>query len=250
MQLKLSYDTTEFISDIINDSYSLKEVYYNDLSEADNSCSVKIPYSLDIQNFINKYSDQNIKAEIIDDTTNIFSGYVRKTFSFSKKQRNQPLSIEIVSPSYLLDVDTKNSINKIKSTLGDIVNVLLNAAGVSAVDLSALSTVIPIFTLEEGSNIKSTINDLLQQYGYVYDFNTSGIFYVCPLFSDIPADKEKSILQTFDGTNSLDEIKIDKSEQTYNGANVSWNEYKNISNKLIFADTTNGDANKNTCSIE
>src|SRR5574344_2690048 len=157
MQLKLSYDTTEFISDIINDSYSLKEVYYNDLSEADNSCSVKIPYSLDIQNFINKYSDQNIKAEIIDDTTNIFSGYVRKTFSFSKKQRNQPLSIEIVSPSFLLDVDTTDSIFLENKTLADIVKALLTSADVdtTSIDFSALTTTLNLFTLDSGENVKS-----------------------------------------------------------------------------------------------
>src|SRR5574344_1372778 len=113
MYLKLSYGTIEHTTEFItsNSSYKLEEVYYNELSHADNSCSVKIPFNVDMQNFINDYSDNSILAQIKNtDGTNIFTGYVRKNYDFSKAQKNQALSLELVSPSFLLDVDTTQDI--------------------------------------------------------------------------------------------------------------------------------------------
>src|SRR5574344_1769523 len=253
MYLKLSYGTIEHTTEFItsNSSYKLEEVYYNDLSHADNSCSVKIPFNVDIQNFINAYSDNSILAQIKEtDGTNVFTGYVRKNYDFSKAQKNQALSLELVSPSFLLDVDTTQDITLENTTLDSVVNALLADAKFSTATLASLSSYsIPIFTLDEGSNVKTTLDNLLQQYGFTFDFDKNGNFYVATLFSDIPTDKT-TITQIFDGTNSIDEIKVEKKEQEYNGVNLSWTEYKNISNKLIFADTTNGSASNNTCSIE
>lgn len=247
MNLKLSYNNNELISPFLISDYSLKEIYYNNLQQADNACSIKIPYDVDIQNFINNNIDNNISAQIINDDNSIkFTGYLRKNFSFSKKQRNQPISLEIVSPSFLLDVDTTTDIFLTDTTLSTVVNELLTQAGFSTTTLS-LSQNINLFTLESGTNIKTTLNDLLLNYGYTFDFNNLGNFVVESLF-DIPSTN--LITQEFNGNNIIDEVKVDKKEQEYNGVSLEWQEYKEIANSLIFADTSNGSADDNSCSIE
>ena len=243
MKLKLLYTDLQFETAINIDNYSNKEVYYNKLKQADNSCILTIPYNLTIQNFINMYSGKNIKAVITDGENVVLTGYIRKNYSFSKKQRNQDIELEIVSPSYLLDVNTEEFFALTNTSLGVAVNSLLAKAGFSS--NVELNEEIGAFVLEEGTNVKETLTELLLEYGYCYDFDNEGNFIVYPLFN-IP--ENSSITQVFDGTNCLEEIKVDKEEQDYDGVSVEWNSVELVSNKLIFADTTNG-ASGDDCSI-
>ena len=231
--------------------YSKKTIYYSNLKHADNSVSLSIPYSEQIQNILNANADENIKAEITDGTKYIFSGYLRKDFSFGKKQRNQPISLEIVSPSYLLDVDSTTVHSERNKSLAAIVTYLLSAAGFSGTyDLSIISGItVPLFIINEGDNIRSVLDQILFEYGFQYDFSDAGFFSVYPIFSDVPADKT-TISQTFDGSNCIDEIKISKKEQQYNGTKVSYEPVSLKNDVIVFADTTNGDANGLTCNIE
>ena len=252
MILTFYYGNNGSISTDFNiQDYSKKTIYYSNLKHADNSVSLSIPYSEQIQNILNANADENIKAEITDGTKYIFSGYLRKDFSFGKKQRNQPISLEIVSPSYLLDVDSTTVHSERNKSLAAIVTYLLSAAGFSGTyDLSIISGItVPLFIINEGDNIRSVLDQILFEYGFQYDFSDAGLFSVYPIFSDVPADKA-TISQTFDGSNCIDEIKISKKEQQYNGTKVSYEPVSLKNDVIVFADTTNGDANDLTCNIE
>lgn len=249
MEVIFTYNEESLSSSFNTSNYKRTEIYYNNLNQADNTASIEIPFNVNIQNFINQYSDKNIKAVIVDNNKSIFTGYVRKNFDFSKKQRNQPMSIELVSPSYLLDIEANSTVYYINQTLGTIINNILTLANVTNIDLSALTQTINFLTIEEGDNLKDLLDDLCQQYGYVYDFNKSGSFYVSKLFDDIPDDKT-TIAQIFNGSNCLDEIKITKKEQENDGVSVKWDSILLVNNALIFADTTDGDSKYNTCAIE
>ena len=232
-------------------SYNKKTIYYNNLKHAENSVSLSIPYNENIQNIINVYSSGDIKAQITDNSSTVFTGYLRKDFSFSKKQRNQPMSLEIVSPDYTLDVDSSTIHAERSSSLGKIVTYLLNQTSFDGnYNVSSLnSIIIPLFIINEGDNIKTVLDKLLTEYGYQYDFDTNGNFTVYPLFSDVPSDMS-TITSVFNGDNCIDEIKINKKEQEHNGTKVTYSPTSLKSNIIVFADTTNGDAGKLSCNIE
>ena len=232
-------------------SYNKKTIYYNNLKHAENSVSLSIPYNENIQNIMNVYSSGDIKAQITDNSSTVFTGYLRKDFSFSKKQRNQPMSLEIVSPDYTLDVDSSTIHAERSSSLGKIVTYLLNQTSFDGnYNVSSLNSItIPLFIINEGDNIKTVLDKLLTEYGYQYDFDTNGNFTVYPLFSDVPSDMS-TITSVFNGDNCIDEIKINKKEQEHNGTKVTYSPTSLKSDIIVFADTTNGDAGKLSCNIE
>ena len=253
MILTITYDSNNgtVSTDFEVKSYNKKTIYYNNLKHAENSVSLSIPYNENIQNIINVYSSGDIKAKITDNSSTVFTGYLRKNFSFSKKQRNQPMSLEIVSPDYTLDVDSSTIHAERSSSLGKIVTYLLNQTSFDGnYNVSSLNSInIPLFIINEGDNIKTVLDKLLTEYGYQYDFDTNGNFTVYPLFSDVPSDMS-TITSVFNGDNCIDEIKINKKEQEHNGTKVTYSPTSLKSDIIVFADTTNGDAGKLSCNIE
>ena len=245
MKLILSSKGKTFETDFVTSDFSREEVYYNNLKQADNNATVTIPYDGDVQNFINAYADENIKAQIIDGSVHVFTGYVRKNFSFSKKQANQPMKLELVSPSFLLDTTVDQDFVLTGTSLGIAVGSLLSFADFTTT--VELNNEIGLFQIEEGANVKDTLTELLFEYGYCYDFDSDGNFVIYPLFNN---PKTLEVTQNFDGTNCRNEIKVNKKEQSNDSSKVCWDTIKYIEHGLIFADTTNGDADKYSCSIE
>ena len=244
MFLRLTHNDIIYESDFLIKDYSLKEVYYNNLNQADNSASLTIPYNVEIQNFINLYSDNNIKGQIIDGDNIVWTGYLRKNYNFGKKQRNEEIKLEFVSPSYLLDVKTQDYFVLSNTSLGLAVKTLLSKAGFST--SIELPEEIGLFQIQPDTDIKKALTDLLFNYGYCFDFDNEGNFIVFPLFNK--PDTE-NISQVFDGSNCINEIKVTKKEQSYNATSIEWDFVELVENKLIFADTTGGNNETNSCSI-
>jgi len=242
MYLKLLHNDIVYNSEFLIKDYSLKEIYYNNLNQADNSCNLTIPYDVEIQNFINLYSDSNIKGQIIDGENIVWTGYLRKNYNFGKKQRNTELKIELVSPSYLLNSKTQEYFVLQNTNLGLAVQTLLSKAGFTST--VELTEEIGLFQIHPDTEIKKALTDLLFSYGYCFDFDNEGRFIVFPIFN-----KPETITQIFDGNNCIDEIKVSKKEQTYNATSVEWELVEKVENKLIFADTTGGNNESNSCSI-
>ena len=126
MKLILTCKEKTLETDFVTTDFSREEVYYNNLKQADNNATVTIPYDGEVQNFINAYADENIKAQITDGSIHVFTGYVRKNFSFSKKQSNQPMKLELVSPSFLLDTTVDTDFTLTGTSLGIAVSSLLS----------------------------------------------------------------------------------------------------------------------------
>ena len=244
MFLRLTHNDIIYESDFLIKDYSLKEVYYNNLNQADNSASLTIPYNVEIQNFINLYSDNNIKGQIIDGVNIVWTGYLRKNYNFGKKQRNEEIKLEFVSPSYLLDVKIQDYFVLSNTSLGLAVKTLLSKAGFST--SIELPEEIGLFQIQPDTDIKKALTDLLFNYGYCFDFDNEGNFIVFPLFNK--PDTE-NISQVFDGSNCINEIKVTKKEQSYNATSIEWDFVELVENKLIFADTTGGNNETNSCSI-
>lgn len=246
MIFTLSCNEQTIQAEVITSSFSKTEIFYNKLKQADNSARFQCVFTSDLADFLKLNINNDIEVQITEGNTDVFFGYVRKTVSFTKTQVNEPISIEVVSPSYLLEKPVPYAKAYLNKTLEEILVDILTAAGVEAVgDCSALSYSPQIITIEKDSDYKSVITEMLYEYGYVWDFDNSGYFQIYPLF-DIP--EHSAITNTFNGVNSLDEINITASERVYDSVRASYNNVKEYQDALIFRDTSNsGSEGAGTC---
>ena len=234
-------------SDIIIDNFELTEIYHNNLQMTTNSARLTIPFDTDIANNLKIYGDINIRAEIIEGSKKIFTGFLRKDFNFQKTQRNQPISLEIVSPSILLNNEVGEQKTFIKKPAAEIIQYLLTRAGLVYKPIHQLySKTITLCVLEEKDKIHDVLQQLCFELGYAFDFDNNGFFIINPLFEIPPAGK---ITQEFNGSNILDNITVTKKEEECNNVEGKWKEIIYLENTLIFSDTQKGN-NKDKCTIE
>lgn len=241
-------DNTQIESPFITDGAKITQNYYKELKVADNSATVRIPFNKVLCDKLKADINKNIKVEIKEGSSNIFTGYVRKTIGFSKTQRNQPFSLEIVSPALLLNVNYNgNVLNYINKTLAEIVSNLLALTSFGgSINTSALhGETLLIFSISSGENIANVLEELLYEYGYIYQFDENGNFYLATVF-DTPIAE---ITQHFNGDNCLGEISQNVKEDAFNQVVVNWNKVGQRTNVVIFEDTTNADTN-NVANIE
>jgi hypothetical protein len=237
-------------SPIVIDSYSSQEIFHNNLKAADGSCNFKIPFDVDISNlFQSEINLGKVKVEIQDaEGHNINTYYCKDSVQIEKTQKNQPLSIQAVSPSFFLDETLKRNVVIIGNTVGLVIRKLLAEIEFTNIGTIDIPYVLNVFTAEEGKALKDIINTLLYEYGYVSYFDENGNFNTRPLFDDLPQDVT-GITQTFDGTNSREKIviKAKPHEADYVAANYEKVDY--FQDTLLFSDTQNAD-NNNKCLIE
>ena len=235
-------DGTTNTSEFILDGAKLTECFHSGLKSVDNSFSVKVPFNEILCDELKSDISNNIKVNVRDDNEdNIFTGYVRKTLTFTKTQRNQPFSLEIVPPSFLMDYDYSGTANV--TTGVTVATVVSNLIGLTPyegnIDVSAMNgETMEIFTLSDGDNILSVIKELLFEYCYVFNFDADGNFIVSELFATVPS----SITQHFDGANCLNQIQQQVKETSYTQVAVNWDKVEALSNVLIFEDTSGADS--------
>ena len=238
-------DNTTMNVEYIKNTLVINENYYKALKPVDNNCKLDVVFSVELSNKLKWYTEENIPANVFDDNENIiFAGYLRKTFSFVKKQRNQPISLEIVSPSFVLDKELTSEVFKTNESVGAIVNALGTQAGFTL--RCSLSATVPYFRAKKGDNIYSTIEKLLFEHGYTFDFNNSGTFVLYPLFN---APTQNNITHAFTGYNCLDQIDIKRTEKQYSGVVASWQKKEFIQETMLYEDTS-GATTTSACTIE
>jgi hypothetical protein len=229
-------DKTTAGSAIIIDDASRTEVFYNDLKHADNSCRFKLPCCISLVNRIKADLQNNVKCCVKnDDGSNYFCGYIRKTVSFEKTQQNQPVSIELVSPSFLLDKTLDKGMVYINKSVTFIITGLLSKAGFSDIKNIGVTDTISVCTFTEDDNIKDVIDELLQEYKKTYDFDNNGYFYTADILNIPETD---SITQKFTGENIRESIKIEAKERDADYVEADWNKIEYKENTLLFSDTS------------
>lgn len=242
MYLRLEFkNDTIFTSDIYLQTAKETKVLYNNLKYAENSFKLTVPWNEALADRLKMDADADVKAWIkIDDNTNYFSGYLRKTFGFSKAYRNKPISLEVVTPGFFFDKEASEPFHLAEVSLKQIVTELLlrtDYNGRISVDNLEEITV-PFFMLNENENIKNVLDQILFEYGFAYDFDTDGNFYTFALYPSAPS----VITQVFNGQNCFKSIDQTVKENVYKKIVVNWDKIEHKEDVLIFEDTSGATA--------
>ena len=246
MKIRFEFKNGIIERDFITNNFEITEVYFNNLEPADNTAKLKIPFDVDIANRLKAFKE-DVRVRIVnDDNSYLFTGYLRNDFSFTKTQRNEPIQIEIVSPSFLLDKDLKEPITEFKKTVDEIIKKLIKKAGVKNIPNTGINNILDVFIAKDGDNIKEIIKNLCFEFGYVFNFDNDGLFRVYPLFN-IP--DTKNITQTFDGNNILQSVTMNKKEQEADNIHAEWSRIDYKERTLIFSDTQNA-TDTDKCNIK
>jgi hypothetical protein len=228
-------DGQTYTTDFFIDSFQYTEVYYNNLKPADNSCRITVPFSESLADDLKLKIDKDIKAQIKNnDGTNFFTGYVRKTVSFEKGQRHQPIALEIVSPSYLLKKELSEGIMLKNNSVSNIVTELLSKVGFSNNSSLVISYIVPFFLAEAGENLYDIVTQLLFEFGYTFSFDADGNVVIYDLFNQ-PAGT--TITQHFNGYTIIGSLTQDVKENTYNNITVKWSTAQYYTNLLLYENT-------------
>jgi len=237
-------------SEIVKKGFSFSEIYHNKLQAADGSMKFSIPFNIEIANFLKAEINQRIKAEIFTSTNTVFyTGYIKQDVSFEKGQRNEPITLTVVSPSFYLDKELPRNIAVVNKSVDFIVKSILTEIGFEeGIKATGMNELLPFFTAEKGKSAKSILQELCYEFGYVYYFDNLGRFSVRELFDDIPpslkvADLEKSIKQTFDGSSLRDKLKIQAKEHDADCVRATYENVASYQNTLVFSDTQGAEEN-------
>lgn len=237
-----------FSSDIIVSGFNFTEIYYNNLEPADGSLTFKVPFSAELANYLKLYINNDVKIEILQSDGTLFTtGYLKKSATFQKTQKNQPISIEVVNGSYMFDKTLTRSIAIENETIAYIINALLIEIGFNETQIGTLSadTNILFFTANEGDNVKKILKELCFEYGKTYRFDNQGKFQLYDLFENPP----ETYTQIFDGTNIQNQIQITAKEHEADSVQGSWIKTQFVQDTLLFEDTQNA-TDTDACQIE
>jgi hypothetical protein len=170
IKLSLTIEGVTLDTSVITDSLSINYVYHKNLDPADSAVSCKIPFDLGIAEAIKTHNNSDIKAVFTNNGVKLFTGYLRKSFNFEKKQTVQPITLEVVSPSYLLKKKIAVPFQLENARVLDIITDLVQRSGHSftiSLEPTISNYIVPFFHAEENDDIHDIISDMLFEFGYV-----------------------------------------------------------------------------------
>ena len=260
MKLQLNFTGIwETVDPVIND-FSYTQVFHDKLAPYDNSLRFKSNISANIRHQFLVMGNADVKARLVDDNEeNIFTGYLRNTFTITKNlSTNQPVSVELVSPSYRLKRKIKHIIQYrdcyVSNNLfpsASVIHSLLTDYGLSLsqINIPDIKKIIPLITIEaDEKTYYELITEILYEFGYVLDFDKDGNFIINELF---PTTLPANIANYFDGSNILNELQITKQEETYTSVTVQWDGVKIVDPEIVSSNSEGADEAANIkCKIE
>ena len=225
-------------SDILTNSYSKNEVYYNRLKASDGAVSFTVPYSSTLAAYLKTSIDSDVFVQIKDGDTNLATGYLHKQVNFERTQRNQPIAITLDSPSFMLDQSFDKNYVFENKTVAYMIRFALNLAGIvdAYIGTLNLTTSIPFVSVSSGNSIREFISELCFEYQKVFYFDDDGVFQVSTIL-----DTSNSYPATFNNNNILDKLVIQAKDHEADYVSGEWNKVELKTDTLLFSDTQNAE---------
>jgi hypothetical protein len=226
-------DNSSQDNEFIISDYSYTQCYYNELLPADNYASVSIPWDTATANKLRLMKDDNIKVAIADDNNApLFTGYIDSGIDFAKAQRLKPISLKLISPSFLLRQTIGETFAIKNQSVRSIVIQLLSRLGGIQYNNFEIPAVIPIVLIEEDKEYYEVIETLLFEYGYVFDFDNAGRFTVLPIFN-----QPSTVTNVFNGGNIRKQVQETVNKKEYNYIRAKFNAVSINPEDLVYEDT-------------
>ena len=225
-------------SDILTNSYSKNEVYYNRLKASDGAVSFTVPYNSTLAAYLKASIDSDVFVQIKDGDTNLATGYLHKQVNFERTQRNQPIAITLDSPSFRLDQSFDQNYVFENKTVAYMIRFALNLAGIvdAYIGTLNLTTSIPFVSVSSGNSIREFISELCFEYQKVFYFDDDGVFQVSTIL-----DTSNSYPATFNNNNILDKLVIQAKDHEADYVSGEWNKVELKTDTLLFSDTQNAE---------
>ena len=196
-------------------------------------------------------TESDIKAELYDGSTAVFTGYLSTNYSWSVNhagESNLSLTIEDVGTKLLGKAFIKNGSHLFKCSASAAIEAIAEKAGVT------LSSSIPTIDTEivkvvsEGETCKDILLTMLYEVGYVYYFENDGKMN---LFSFLNLGKSEDA--TLDGTKLIVKsgsgITLNKTIRQYNSSKIRYTELGTASHYLVYRNTTDKDDSHPYCNL-
>lgn len=229
------------------DNFAITEKMHNDLKSADNSASITVCHNTALENALRNIGYDGVKAKISKGNTLLFTGFIRRNFTFQNNGRVQNTKIEIVSPSFTLKRKINSRYEAVSKTVTEIIEGLLDLAGIdtTGAEIPEVNTVIPYLAISPDDNKTyfDVLNALYFEYGYVIDFDASGN---PSYYSWLSGEQETT--QEFNSGNILRTLSQTVKDEAHANIDVSWTSVKEVNGGNIFSDTTNG-GSVNKCNL-
>lgn len=252
VELKFSTTWTEYEAE---KGIQITDVLHKGLDPADNEARVTFVQNITLYNlFRGMTPGQKVPARIYDDAEAlVFFGYIARSFSVTKKQRLQPIEVQLVSPTNYLKSKipetlayTAIRVSAASAAIPSLVRHVLNAAGYVDADIVIpdITATIPAVVIEENTQTYfDVVKNALKEYCYILDFDETGKTKYYELF---PASVTST--HTFDGSNIRVSVVQSIRPEEYDAVHVQYPEVETVTGTLLFKDTTDP-AGLNDCTV-
>lgn len=219
------------------------------------SANVKIEYQLfsdDLVSVINKaefyiadnvvkqllISSQNIKVQITENSSNIFTGVISQKMEVKAEPFVGQMKCTALDNLYYLDKKLTSDIRLANAYIyksSDPNNSILSQliGNIGTISSSDILTQVAVFQAEKGENIITIIDSLLKEYGYCIYTNGSGEYCT------------KKLMQTWTASQVLDvftPLTIEKRDKDIEASKIDWDKVESKTNILLAEDTTGGNS--------
>ena len=229
---------------VVND-FTLNQVLHKDLKPADTSCQFSLLPDVALNNLLLGMGEYDTPAKISKNGQPFFFGYIKKGFTIPKKQRLQPVALELVSGGYLLKQKLGRDVFiKSKKTVSETVKEILELAGVEYNSIPTIDDILYGVHLKAQDSYHSVLTQILFEYGYTFVFDENGKFSFVELFIRNP-QKQYDIT----GRDCLDIINLEYSEKKKTQVSVDWAGVEIVEDSFAFKETEGAQAGY-SCYIE
>jgi len=211
----------------------INEALHNGLTSATSSCRVNIIPNSTIKNYLLGLENDDADIRIKDGATVLFQGLLRKNFTIRKLEQRQDLyGLEAVGYLIKLDRKVKEDKQYISKSVSYIVENLLSELGINY-SLPSITNTINNLYIKRGESYR-IIEQLLKEYGYILYVDKAGTARAIEI-----SPATIATTKTFNDTNTLDAIELNKKEQDKERIEVEYKQQKTATSGIVFSDTTN-----------
>ena len=235
---------------LIENSFSFQNQRLNGLKSSSDQVSFKIARKcVSTEDIISTEGD--IKAELYDGETKVFTGYVSTRFTWTVTDHGEEalsVTLESVGTRLLNKVYIETGKHFFSGSASSVLAAIVSSAGITihSGEENKLTQNVSR-TVEAGETCRDLLDSLCYECNAAYWFNSAGelcIFNITASTSGAPVFDKTKLLMV-----SKKALSLSKQLRTYKGARVSYKELGSAENYLIYRNTTGAGSGIPYCNL-